>query len=105
MRAAIHALTALLIMTTCASAQDAMERGRRLAEKLCAHCHATGKWQRSPLAAAPPFRQLEPRVDFDELQQRLQEGIVSGHPAMPMFILSAEEARALVVYLRAIRNS
>ena len=39
MRAA-YALTALLMMTTLASAQDAMERGRRLAEKLCADCHA-----------------------------------------------------------------
>lgn len=119
MRAAIRSLAALLIMTTCASAQDPaerdpmerdlmerdpMERGRQLAEKLCAHCHATGKWQRSPLVGAPPFRQLEPRVDYDELRQRLQDGIVSGHPAMPSFILSAEEARSMVIYLRAIRS-
>lgn len=96
---------ALLVMTSAVHAQDAAARGRQLAEKMCAHCHAIGKWERSPLAGAPPFRQLEPRVDLDELQQRLQEGVVSGHPAMPMFILSAAEARALVVYLRAIRGS
>lgn len=109
MRAAIHSLAALLVMTTCAAARDfregdPMEHGRQLAEKLCAHCHATGKSQRSPLAGAPPFRQLEPRVDYDELRQRLQDGIVAGHPAMPSFVLSADEARAMVIYLRAIRD-
>jgi hypothetical protein len=51
-----------------------------------------------------PFRQLEIRIDFEELQQRLQEGIISGHPAMPTFILSAAEARALIIYLKAIRE-
>jgi cytochrome c len=102
---AVLALATLLVAMATASAQDAAERGRRLAENMCAHCHAIGKWERSPLASAPPFRQLEPRVDFDELQQRLRDGVVSGHPAMPMFIFSAEEARALVIYLRSIRGS
>jgi mono/diheme cytochrome c family protein len=92
-------------MTSAADAQDIAERGRQLAENMCAHCHAIGKWERSPLASAPPFRQLEARVDLDELQQRLQDGVISGHPAMPMFIFSAPDARALVVYLRAIRGS
>jgi mono/diheme cytochrome c family protein len=102
---AILLCAALLVVTTAAGAQDRLETGRQLAEKMCAHCHAIGKWQRSPLAGAPPFRQLEPRVDFDELQQRLQDGVISGHPAMPMFIFSPQEARALVIYLRAIRGS
>jgi cytochrome c len=99
-----NAVVVLLLMSSLASAQDAMQRGQQLAEKLCAHCHAIGKWQRSPLAGAPPFRQLEIRIDFEELQQRLQEGIISGHPAMPTFILSAAEARALIIYLKAIRE-
>jgi mono/diheme cytochrome c family protein len=101
----ILAWATLLMGMTASYAQDTAERGRQLAERMCAHCHAIGKWERSPLANAPPFRQLEPRVDFDELQQRLQDGIVSGHPAMPMFIFSSDEARALVVYLRTIRGS
>jgi cytochrome c len=99
------ALAVLLIGTTSSSAQDAAERGRKLAENMCGHCHAIGKWERSPLASAPAFRQLESRVDLDELQQRLQDGVISGHPARPMFIFSAPDARALVVYLRAIRGS
>lgn len=102
---ALLAGTALLVMASATNAQDAAEHGRQLAERMCAHCHAIGKWERSPLAAAPAFRQLEPRVDFDDLQQRLQDGIVSGHPAMPMFIFSADEARALIIYLRTIRGS
>jgi mono/diheme cytochrome c family protein len=102
---AMLALATLLMGMTASHAQDAAERGQQLAEKMCAHCHAIGKWERSPLANAPPFRQLEPRVDLNELQQRLQDGIISGHPAMPMFIFSADEARALVIYLRTIRGS
>jgi len=102
---ALSVCVAMLIVTSSADAQEPAERGRALAEKMCAHCHAIGKWERSPLAGAPPFRQLEPRVDFDDLQQRLQDGVISGHPAMPMFIFSAAEARALVIYLRAIRGS
>ncbi len=104
MRALFQALAAMLLMTQIASAQEGEEKGRQLAQTMCAHCHAIGKWERSPLAGAPPFRQLEPQVDFDELQERLQEGIVAGHPAMPMFVFSPGEARALVNYLRTIRG-
>ncbi len=105
MTTAMRAVIVLMVLIATAGAQEPAERGRQLAEKMCAHCHAIGKWERSPLANAPPFRQLEARVDFEDLQQRLQDGVISGHPAMPMFIFSAEDARVLVIYLRTMRGS
>jgi mono/diheme cytochrome c family protein len=78
--------------------------GRDLAVRLCASCHAIGSAERSPLATAPAFRHIEPRVDLNEMTQRLQEGILAGHPEMPVFKLTEVEARALVVYLRSIQS-
>ena len=104
MRILVQACIALLFATTAARTEDGLEKGRELATRMCAHCHAVGKWERSPLTNATPFRQMEARVDYDDLQRRLQDGLVAGHPAMPMFVFKAEEARALIVYLRAIRG-
>ncbi len=78
--------------------------GRDLAQQLCAPCHAMGSAERSPNAIAPAFRHIEPRVDLGELVQRLQEGLVAGHPQMPVFKLTELESRALVAYLRSIQS-
>lgn len=79
------------------------QEGQDLALRLCATCHAIGSAERSPNATAPAFRHIEPRVDLDELTTRLHEGIIAGHPEMPVFILKEHEARALVAYLRSIQ--
>ena len=78
--------------------------GHDLALRLCAPCHAIGPAERSPLATAPAFRHIEPRVDLNDMTQRLQEGIVAGHPEMPVFKLNELESRALVAYLRSIQS-
>lgn len=96
-------------MTLCAAGGDVFaqhgiaQEGRDLAVRLCATCHAIGSAERSPNAAAPAFRHIEPRVDLDELTKRLHEGIIAGHPEMPVFVLREHEARALVAYLRSIQ--
>lgn len=93
----------------CAVGSDAFAQygpaqdGHDLALRLCATCHAIGSAERSPNAAAPVFRHIEPRVDLDELTKRLHEGIIVGHPEMPAFVLREHEARALVAYLRSIQ--
>jgi mono/diheme cytochrome c family protein len=89
------------------SAQDdegSHPSGRALAQRLCATCHAIDSATRSPNPAAPPFARMEPRVDLSELAERLQQGIIAGHPDMPVFVLHDHEARALVAYLRAIQR-
>jgi len=84
---------------------DRLERqGRALAERMCSRCHAIGKTGSSPNRAAPAFRKLSRRVDLDAFADRLREGLTSGHPAMPTFRFTREDARALTAYLRSIQS-
>jgi len=78
--------------------------GRALAERMCARCHAVGRSGRSPHIGAPAFRQLDRRVDLDTFLVRLREGLMVGHPDMPMFRFTREDARAFVMYLRSIQG-
>jgi cytochrome c len=79
-------------------------QGRLLAERMCARCHAIGISGSSPHSPAPPFRTLENRVDLDTFTTRLRGGLISGHPDMPMFRFTRDDARALTAYLRAIQG-
>lgn len=47
--------------------------------------------------------QLDRRLDLDGFVDRLREGLMVGHPDMPAFRFSREEARAFVLYLRSIQ--
>ena len=97
------ALLAALLPALTASAMTAQERhGRALAARMCASCHAVGTRGKSPHIGAPRFRQLDRRLDLDTFVDRLREGLVSGHPDMPTFTFTREDASALVAYLRAI---
>jgi cytochrome c len=105
MRTVVAALAclALLLPTVDASAMTAQERrGRDLASRMCASCHVIGRRGDSPHIGAPRFRQLDRRVDLDNLGERLRAGLISGHPDMPTFSFSREDADAFVAYLRAI---
>jgi len=57
----------------------------------------------SPHAGAPAFRALDGRVDLDSFMERLREGLMVGHPDMPTFRFTREDARAFLVYLRSIQ--
>ena len=79
------------------------QRGRALAERMCSQCHAVGKSGGSPHAGAPAFRALDRRVDLDSFMERLREGLTVGHPDMPTFRFTREDARAFLLYLRSIQ--
>ncbi len=80
------------------------ERGRALAEEHCGGCHAVGRADQSPHPGAPPFRMLDRRLDLDTFAERLRNGLTSGHPDMPTFRFTRQDARALVAYLRFIQG-
>ncbi|HTS39000.1 MAG TPA: cytochrome c [Xanthobacteraceae bacterium] len=99
------ALLSLLIASCDAMALSAAEkRGRTLAVRLCAQCHAIGKTDASPRRDAPLLRHLGERVDLDTFQARLRGGLMSGHHEMPAFRFSREDAHAFVSYLRSIQK-
>ena len=52
----------------------------------------------------PPFRALGRSIDLDEFPRVLERGISSGHPDMPEFKFSHDDALAVRAYLRAIQQ-
>jgi mono/diheme cytochrome c family protein len=98
----------LLLATSSSFAEDSSsspleERGRALAERMCSQCHVIGRSGDSPHAGAPAFRALDRRVDLDSFMERLREGLTVGHPDMPTFRFTREDARAFLLYLRSIQ--
>jgi len=102
------AILLLLLATSLSSAEDMSpspleQRGRALAERMCSQCHAIGKSGQSPHVGAPAFRALDRRVDLDSFMERLREGLIVGHPDMPTFRFTREDAHAFLLYLRSIQ--
>ena len=103
------ALVAVLLGLSAARSEEGapspLERqGHALAERMCAQCHAIDKSGSSPHSAAPTFREISRRVDLDRFANRLRDGLISGHPDMPTFRFTREDARALIAYLRSIQG-
>lgn len=78
--------------------------GRLIAETRCSTCHAIGTAGNSPHQDAKPFRLLSDNYPVRNLEEALAEGIVVGHPDMPMFVLSPYEIDALITYLESIQE-
>jgi cytochrome c len=97
-------LLLFVVFAGTANAQNSERRGRAVVLEFCARCHATGKTGNSPHASAPPFRTLGRSFDLDQFPRLLERGISSGHPDMPEFKLSADDALAVSVYLRTIQQ-
>src|SRR5262245_44030095 len=101
------AILVLAVLLGAARAQDStqVERGHALVERLCAECHAVGATGDSRHPNAPPFRRLGPTVDFTAFIDRLREGLMVGHPDMPTFRFTRQEAGAIAAYLLSIQTS
>jgi hypothetical protein len=52
---------------------------------------------------ALPFRRLSERYPVDDLAEALAEGIVTGHPDMPEWVLDADEITELLGYIDSIQ--
>ena len=99
------ALFVVCVAAPPAQAFSPLERsGRALLQTLCARCHAIDRTGGSPHPDAPPFREIDRRLDLDAFVNQLGEGFSSGHPDMPTFHFSRSDARAAVAYLRAIQG-
>lgn len=78
--------------------------GKAMASKFCAQCHSIEKQGPSPLAVAPPFRELSSRWPLSHLEEALAEGIVTGHDDMPEFELNPTEIINLLSFIDSISH-
>ena len=88
-----------------AAEKDLTNKGEVIVRENCARCHATGETGVSPVAEAPPFRTLSEKYPVESLAESLAEGIVSGHPDMPIFVFGPHDVDAIIAYLEAIQVS
>lgn len=105
----VLAIVTALSLATPAAPQD-VAKGRDIARRYCAACHALGDGE-SPLEDAPPFARLQDRYGGGGLAELLEKGMIKDrphsldgrrrlHPRMPAFVLSDDEVVALAAYLR-----
>lgn len=88
-----------------AAPEPSADRGHALVLRHCAGCHAVETTGDSAFSEAPPFRTLKDRYPVEDLEEALAEGIMSGHPAMPQFQFSAEDAADIVAWLKGLEGA
>lgn len=108
--AAPVAVTNATTAGTLVAAMDApmggsVARGAALVRTRCAACHAVGPTGDSPLAMAPPFRELSRRYPVSSLQESFAEGLVTAHPEMPEFTFEPDQVRDLIAYLESLQDA
>lgn len=84
------------------SEEKPTNEGKQALESRCARCHSIGETGSSPRADAPPFRDIVKRYPPEDLAEALAEGITSGHPDMPPFVLAPGEIGAVIDYLTTL---
>jgi mono/diheme cytochrome c family protein len=100
----IALLLGLATASAVAAEEDLTDKGEVLVKENCSRCHAIGKEGNSPHPEAPPFRTLSSRYPVEDLSESLAEGIVSGHPDMPIFVFNAADVEAIIDYLNWIQE-
>ena len=104
-RVALAVVAVVSIGISVATAQSpAEQRGLAFVRANCAHCHAIGKVDDSPLRPAPPFRDLHLRYPVESLEEALGEGIATGHPSMPEFRLDPGQVGDVIAYLKSLER-
>jgi cytochrome c len=86
----------ILLVSAPALAQPDTRRGFSLAREHCAQCHAIDNASESPLATAPPFRELHLKYAISDLQRPLTQG------PHTKFHFEPSQIEALMAYLKTL---
>ena len=78
--------------------------GERLIGQYCAACHSVSAAQPSPHKEAPSLTGLSKNYPVEALAESLAEGIMTGHPDMPVFVFDAASVDSIIVYLESIQE-
>ena len=76
--------------------------GKALLEAHCAKCHSIAATGESPLAKAPPLRQVYLKYPIEQLEEGFAEGMGSRHRDMPQIQFSEDQVEAILAYLGSI---
>ncbi len=100
----IAVIAASALVASCAHTGDRpnVAAGHRLAMRLCGECHAVDGFGKSPLADAPPFRDLPARYNMATFTRAYADGMFVGHARMPKVDLGADELKELQAYLSSL---
>jgi mono/diheme cytochrome c family protein len=83
---------------------EKLGQGRAIAENICSTCHAIGLEGSSPHREAIPFRDLSKNYPIEDLAEPLAEGIMVGHPDMPVFAFDPDHIDSLIAYIESIQT-
>jgi cytochrome c len=86
-----------------AAEKTLVNKGEVLVKQNCSQCHAIGKEGDSPHPQAPPLRTSSRKYPIEDIAESLAEGIVSGHPDMPVFVFDPHDVEAIIQYLQSIQ--
>lgn len=104
-RMPLLALTLLLIMPRAgAAADEEIEAGRAMAERLCAVCHMNpGQGEKAAVSGVPSFQAVanRPAQTFEGVEAWLQ----SVPPMMPNHRLTRDEIHVLARFVMSLRRS
>lgn len=95
-------LALLAVHGSSALAGSTASEGKAILEKHCARCHAIAATGNSPLAKAPPLRQVYKTFPIQQLESGFAEGMGSRHQDMPQIQFSPEQVSAILDYLGSI---
>lgn len=82
----------------------AAQRGLTLTRVNCGACHAIDQVSESPLKIAPPLRTLHTKYPVETLRMSLREGVLTGHPTMPVFRLDPDQVEDILAYLKTLER-
>ncbi len=100
---AVLALLFVAVRPAASAEKGVVDKGEALVKENCSRCHAIGKGGDSTHPQAPPFRYLSRNYPVEDLAELLAEGIVSGHPDMPVFVFGPHDVEAIIEYLQSIQ--
>ena len=65
-------------------------------------CHRSVRGE--PTTRSAPFRDLHSRYNVEDLAESLAEGIMTGHPSMPVFRFDPDQIENLIAYLKTLEK-
>ena len=104
MKAALPLAAALCLFGIVNAEAQSEQRGLNFVRANCARCHSVDKVTLSPLAIAPPFRELHKRYPVESLAEAFAEGITTGHQNMPEFRLEPDQIKDVIAYLKTLER-